>query len=109
MNTKNVNLTIEGYPFVCVPLSEANFNDLAAIYIIICVSQDGSWTTLDVGQSGELGSRINSHERKDSWRRKCQNIWVCAYRMPTDKYTREDRLGIERFLRQKLQPLCGER
>lgn len=111
MNSNSVNLTIEGYPFVCVRLSDADFTDSAAIYVIICVAQDGSWTPLDVGQSGELGSRIDSHERKACWFRNCQNnnIWVCVYRMPSDQYTKEDRLRIERLLRQKLRPPCGKR
>jgi len=109
MNSKSVNLTIEGYPFISVPLSDADFNDKAAIYVIICVAQNGSWKTLDVGQSGKLGSRIDSHDRKDSWLKRCQNIWVCVYQMPSNKYTKEERLRVEKILRQKLSPACGVR
>ena len=109
MNLRSVNLTIGGYPFVCVPLSNADFTNSAAIYVIICVAQAGTWTALDVGQSGELGSRIDSHDRKDCWSRQCQNIWVCVYRMPSHEYTREDRLRVERLLREELRPLCGSR
>jgi hypothetical protein len=61
------DVTIGGYPFVCVALSEADFSDVAAVYAILCVGPRGSWTVLDVGQSGRVGSRIDEHERRECW------------------------------------------
>lgn len=43
---------IGGVEFACVRLSEADFSDFAAVYVILVVSADGSWKVLDVGQSG---------------------------------------------------------
>jgi len=105
------DVTIEGYPFICVPLAEADFADVAAIYVILCVAQDGNWTVLDVGQSGQVGSRIDDHDRKDCWDRNCpsKNIWVCVYRMPNTQYTRQQREQLEAALRLKLNPKCGKR
>lgn len=109
--SKTTTLTIDGLPCVCVPLSDADFSDIAAIYIIICVHPGGTWTIIDIGQSGELGSRIDSHDRRDCWKRKCTsgNIWVCVYPMPTDRYSKQDRLNIEHRLRSQHKNLCGER
>ncbi len=103
------NLTIAGYPFICVRLAEADFRDIAAIYVIICVGEDRNWTVLDVGQSGELGTRIDSHTRKECWTRSCPtgNIWVCVYRMPSNQNTKEDRLKLETYIRQQTKPICG--
>lgn len=111
MSNKSSNLTIGGYSFVCVPRSQADFKDIAAIYVIICVKSDGSWFVLDVGQSGELGDRIDSHDRKECWKRHCSmgNIWVCVHKMPSDMYSREDRLNREKELRDKLNPKCGKK
>jgi hypothetical protein len=105
------NLTIDGLYSVCVPLSNANFSDVAAIYIIICVNPDGSWTIIDIGQSGELGTRIDLHDRRECWKRKCStgNIWVCVYPMPANKYSKQERLNLERNLRSQHTNLCGER
>ena len=64
------NVTTGGLPFVCVRLSNANFTDVAEIYVILCVDQNGGWTVLDVGQSSELGTRIDSHDRQVCWFRK---------------------------------------
>jgi len=57
-----VTVTISGRPFSCVSLAQADFVDMDAVYVILCVKPDKSWTVLDVGQTGELGSRIDSHE-----------------------------------------------
>ncbi|MBT9156853.1 MAG: hypothetical protein DDT37_01844 [Firmicutes bacterium] len=85
------NVPIGGYPFVCVSLTQADFLDVTAIYVILCVAQDGSWTVLDVGQSGQVGSRIDEHDRKGCWERNCpnKNIWMCVYRMPSTQYTKQ--------------------
>ena len=105
------NVTIGEKTFVCVKLSEADFTDIAAVYVILCVKQDGNWTVLDVGQSGQVGSRIDDHDREECWDRNCpsKNIWVCVYQMPSSQYTREDRERFEAQLRDQYQPLCGKR
>lgn len=104
------NVTIGGRPFVCVPLSQADFVDVAAIYVIICVAQGGSWKVLDVGQSGQLGTRINTHDREGCWERNCNgSIWVCVYRMPSLHYTKQDRENLEADLRRQYNPPCGKR
>jgi len=105
------NVTIGGRTFFCVSLSEADFTDVAAVYVILCVAQDGSWTVLDVGQSGQVGIRIDDHDRKECWTRNCanNNIWVCVYRMPSSQYTRQDREKFEAELRSQYRPPCGKR
>lgn len=104
-------VTIGGRIFSCVRLSEANFKDVASIYVILCVAQDGSWAVLDVGQSGEVGSRIDAHNRQDCWKSNCpnNNIWVCVYPMPSSQYSRQDREQLESYLRSQYNPLCGKR
>ena len=106
-----VSLPFGGRSFTCVRLAEANFKDLAAIYIILSVGEDRKYTVIDVGQSGELGTRIDSHDRMDYWKRNCPtgNIWVCAYPMPTDTYSKDDRLKFEQALRHEYNPHCGDR
>jgi hypothetical protein len=94
-----------------VPLNQASFADRAAVYVILCVAQGGNSTVLDVGQSGEVGSRVDDHDRRSCWIKECPsgNIWVCVHLMPSDRYTKEDRLALERTLRQQYQPPCGQR
>ncbi|OIO76452.1 MAG: hypothetical protein AUJ85_00420 [Elusimicrobia bacterium CG1_02_37_114] len=109
--TETANVTIDDYPFVCVPLFQSDFKEVAAIYVIICVKSGGSWSIIDVGQSGQLGNRIDHHDRIKCWGEKCstENIWVCIHKMPSDKYTIEDRRRREKEIRSKHTGLCGER
>jgi hypothetical protein len=108
---ENVTIGIGGYPFVCIPLAQADFSDVAAIYVILCVDQDDTWTVLDVGQSGQVGNRIDDHDRKGCWERNCpnRNIWVCVYCMPSSQYTKQQREQLESALRTQLSPKCGKR
>ncbi len=111
MPSESVKVTISGYPFVCTALSNADFTDQAAVYVILCVSEGGSWTVLDVGQTGKLGMRIDSHDRRGCWTKNCpnNNIWVCIYKMPSNRHTKEHRLALEAKLRQLYSPPCGSR
>ena len=114
MASRKVTVNIAGYPFVCQRLADAKFPDEAAVYVILCVSNGGSWTVLDVldvGQSGEVGSRIDSHDRRDAWARNCpsKNIWVGVHLMPSPANTREDRCRLETSLRAQYSPPCGEK
>jgi hypothetical protein len=108
--TQPVEIPIGGYPFLGTPLDEADFRGGAAIYAIICITEGGKWTVIDIGQSEEMGSRMDLPDRKDCWKHKCSsmNIWVCEYRMSATVYTKEDRLRVERNLRRELKPTCGE-
>ena len=94
MDTKSTRLEVGGLSFVCVPLADADFKDVAAIYVILCVDKDRSWKVLDVGQSGELGDRMDSHDRRMCWEQHCpgKSIWVCVHPMPTKQFTKVDRL-----------------
>lgn len=111
MSPKSVQVEIGGLPFVCVALADADFKDVAAIYVILCVDKEGQWKVLDVGQTGQLGERIDDHDRRACWKRNClsDNIWVCVYPMPSTKFSKEDRLALEKKLRQKYSPPCGKR
>lgn len=105
------DVTIYNLPFKCVRLSEADFSDFAAIYVILCVGERGKWNVTDVGQSGEVGTRINSHDREDCWKKNCPsgNIWVCLYKTPSTGYTKEQRTALEGKIREHYNPPCGKR
>ena len=90
------NMMIGGRSFSCVKLSEAVFADMAAVYVILCIQQDGGWSVLDVGQRGQVMSWNDDQEKKKSWAIKCpdNNIWVGVCPMPSCQYTNPD---CERF------------
>jgi|GEM_PF-3432314 len=46
MSSQSTPVTIGGLPFQCVKFSEADFSDIAAIYVILCVDKNGRWTVI---------------------------------------------------------------
>ena len=103
-------VTIEGLSFTCVPLEEANFKDIAAIYVIICINKGNTPKIIDIGQTGEAGDRFDNHKRKECWKKYCQmgKLWACLYPMPSVKFTKKERIDLERKLRTKFNPPCGK-
>lgn len=92
---------IKGYQFETGYTPETNFNNVAAVYVVYT---NDVW--LDVGETDELGSRIQSHERKGCWERNAggKKIWI-AVRQEGNK---QGRLALEAYLRRELRPKCGE-
>lgn len=80
----------------------ANFNNVPGIYVIYTLEK---W--LDVGETDKLGQRIPTHERKNDWINNAngKNISLAFLRINDQ----DKRLSIESYLRDKLNPVCGER
>jgi hypothetical protein len=89
----------------------------AGIYMVIAGSKlsNGSFSTssyevLDIGQSGESGVRLDTHDRRDCWyNRKPANktILFKFAAMPSDSYDETDRRILECCLRAHTKPPCG--
>jgi len=102
-----VNVNIEGYPFVCVPLDEATFSDTSAVYLVISLTKDGkTGRYLDVGQSEEIISRIDNYTKNKCWFENGpnKNIWVCIHRMPDEQFSKENRARLVSYLLEKKKP-----
>ncbi|MFZ2969720.1 MAG: hypothetical protein WA063_01080 [Minisyncoccia bacterium] len=78
--------------------------DRAAIYVII----DRNSKIIDVGQSGETGTRLLNHERKSCWDRN-NGKWFVVKWMPSDTYRKEEREELEKKIRLNETPPCGVR
>ena len=77
--------------------------DRAAIYVILTSTN----RVIDVGQSGETGTRLLKHDRKNCWSRNNGTHFVVKW-MPSDTYTKEDREKLEKVIRNKYNPTCGK-
>ena len=97
-------MTVSGYKFDGPYKIGERVIDRAAIYVIL----DRNSKVIDVGQSGELGTRLLSHDRKPCWDRNGGKWFVIKW-MPSDKYSREDREKLENYIRSDKTPPCGKR
>jgi len=97
-------MIISGYSFEGPYVVGKRVIDRAAIYVIL----DSNNAIIDVGQSGQTGTRLLTHERKHCWDR-YGGKWFAIKRMPSDQYSREDREKLESEIRNQENPPCGER
>jgi len=88
----------------------------AGIYMIITgLYGDKGWKIssyklLDIGQSGETGVRLDTHNRRDCWEKHTPSGYTILYKfapMPSENYDRTDRLIVECCLRSHAKPPCG--
>ena len=76
----------------------------APVYVITNYSKD----IIDVGQSGETGTRLDNHERRPCWKKNDGYYFYICW-MPSDRYTQDDRLELERRIRREYFLSCGEK
>jgi len=103
------DVPIGAYTFKCVPLSEASFTDISAVYVVLSVAPSGETIVLDVGHSGDSWRGIDGKDRVKCWYKHGSKgaIWVGVYPTPSI-YTAYERLRVEGELRQTYQPPCGQ-
>ena len=77
--------------------------DRSGVYAILCPQSQKTRKVIDIGESAQVKTRVQNHDREDCWQRHCRDRWLVAVYYTTD---RED---IEKALRQKYQPPCGDR
>ena len=89
----------------------------AGVYMVIAGSKasDGKWDTssyklLDIGQSGEAGPRLDTHNRKDCWINNKPPNKTIIYkfaRMSSENFDETARRIVECCLRAHTRPPCG--
>jgi hypothetical protein len=76
----------------------------SGVYAILTPS-GGSYKVLDIGESENVRTRIENHDRQPCWNRnKNGSIFYAAYYCGAT-----NRMLIERELRNQFNPPCGER
>ena len=90
------------------PYSDTDYlQNRSGIYAIL---DDQSSTTyvVDIGESADVKSRVESHDRKDCWQRNHRGTLKIAV-LYTPNLQQSGRMAIEQELRDKFQPVCGVR
>ncbi len=99
-----MTMTISKYKFEGPFTSTEKLKDESGVYIIHCMKDD-NYKRIDVGESEEVKTRVENHDRKDCWEKECkETITYSAYYC--DEKTREN---IEQELRSEFELPCGEK
>ncbi len=83
------------------PLDIVNIENRSGVYVIICNSK-----VIDVGESKEIKTRLEDHDRKDCWKKLC--IEIHYYVHYTINAQKSGRMEIEQEIREFYKPPCGE-
>jgi hypothetical protein len=96
-------MQIEGYSFLGPYYHTKTFNrDFGCVYILLNHMNQ----VVDVGETSSINSRIINHERKSCWLRNgCGDTGLYVYLSSDENFRRL----LERLIRIKYDPLCGQR
>lgn len=81
--------------------------DRSGVYLILCF--DGKdYFPIDVGESTNVKSRVENHDRADCWGRHCRNKLMVAVHYTPNKQ-QDGRMEIEQDIRCNYDFPCGKR
>lgn len=101
-----MTVKIGDYTFDGPYMSTDPIEDRSGVYAIICKKGDKNYLT-DVGESAEVKSRLDTHDRKDCWQRECQGTLTYAVKY-TPNLQQAGRMEIEQEIRDNYDPPCGK-
>ena len=79
----------------------------SGVYVILCL-KNNEYTVIDIGESAEVKTRIEQHDRKQCWSNNCNGeIFVAVLYTPNQQ--QHGRMEIEQELRNKYNPPCDEK
>ncbi len=90
------------------PYDDSSYlKDSSGVYVILCYS-DGKCSVVDVGESAQVKSRIESHDRAGCWEENCYGtIKFSVYYTPNQQSA--GRTQIESEIREHYNPPCGKK
>lgn len=90
------------------PYTDTNkLQDKSGIYAILC-HRDQKYLLIDVGESANIKTRIENHDRENCWSKNCLGTLTVSV-LYTPNLHRTARLEIEQEIRNKFNTPCGYR
>jgi hypothetical protein len=98
-----MTINIGNYTFDGTYSSPAHLADRSGVYAVLGATVGGQ-KVVDIGESGSIRTRIQAHDRAHTWARQGLSLSYAAL------YCDEtSRMRIERELRARYNPPCGDR
>lgn len=102
-----MTITVGGYTFDGPYTSTDSIEDRSGVYTIHC-KKDAKYYIVDVGESSEVKSRLENHERSDCWKKECK-LGTLTYSVKyTPNLKQEGRMEIEQKIRGTYDIPCGK-
>jgi hypothetical protein len=102
----NMYINIDQWNFTGPFSSTASVRNQSGTYVVL-TRKPGTpdFSVVDVGESGDLRSRLENHDRDDCWRRNNAGELKVAV-LYCDQ---QSRMAVEAHLRRRFNPRCGDR
>jgi hypothetical protein len=102
-----VGIKISGIDFNGPFGNTGSLESRSGVYVILD-QVNGSYHVHDVGESSDVKSRVEGHNRRDEWNRKSKGkLLVAAYYTPG--LQQPGRTLLEQKIRSQYDPPCGKR
>jgi len=86
--------------------SIGSLEDNSGVYAILCKESD-KYYVKDIGESANVKTRIENHDRADCWKKNCTGkLYVAVLYTPNKQSA--GRMLIEQELRAEYDPVCGK-
>ena len=99
-------ITIGNYNFESPFNSTNDLRSQSGVYAILGRNaHTESWNVVDIGESGDVKTRVSNHDRAECWKqRRYQQLTAAAHYRDA-----QSRIKVEQELRAQYNPPCGER
>ena len=101
-----MGLGLGGYTFEGPYADVMGLQNRSGVYAILCENQ-GQHTVIDIGESADVRTRVESHDRRDCWTSNCSGRLMAAV-LYTPNAQQAGRVEIEQELRGLLKQPCDE-
>jgi len=102
-----MSITLAGYEFNGPYSSAGTLKDQSGVYAILAATTSNRYKVLDVGESHEVKTRVENHDRKDCWNRNSNPGGLSYAVRYTPGLQQAGRREIEKAVREKYTPPCG--
>ena len=101
-----MTISVGDYTFNGPYTSTDSIEDRSGVYAVHC-KKEGNYYLIDVGESAEVKSRLDDHERKDCRKRECEGTLTYSVKY-TPNLQQAGRMEIEQRIRDQFDPPCGK-
>ena len=98
-------IQIGNYNFDGPHHSVNGLRNASGVYVILGGDGTTPWNVVDIGESGDVRARVETHDRAGSWKERRHTKLAAAVIYVTE----QQRKAIEQELRVRFNPPCGDR
>ncbi len=100
-------ITLAGYQFSGPYRTTSSLEDRSGVYAILTPTTANNYKVVDVGESAQIKSRVENHDRRACWLRNANPGGIYYAVRYTPGMQQPGRKAIEKKVRDTYKPPCG--